>query len=115
MHIIGLMRKQNVRSPPALQPLFLRRENPQTLRQQEKTERLEANRRHDTQVAGQVMDTSAQFEPMDIDNEEASRDNKMCIPAIVLWPPSGDDFDMKEDAEDVEMTGTERSTIINNH
>ncbi|KAH7184342.1 hypothetical protein DER44DRAFT_816995 [Fusarium oxysporum] len=98
------MRKQNVRSPPALQPLFLRRENPQTLLQQEETEKLEANRRHDTQ-----------FEPMDIDNEEASRDNEMCIPTIVLWPPSDDDFDMKEDAEDVEMTGTERSTITNNH
>jgi len=109
------MRKQNVRSPPALQPLFLRRENPQTLREQEKTEKFEANRRHDTQVAGQAMDTSAQFEPMDIDNEEASRDNEMCIPTIMLWPSSDDDFDMKEDAEDVEMTCAERSTITNNH
>ncbi|EXK76143.1 hypothetical protein FOQG_19098 [Fusarium oxysporum f. sp. raphani 54005] len=115
MHIIGLMRKQNVRSPPALQPLFLRRENPQTLRRQEETEKLEANRRHDTQVAGQVMDTSAQFEPMDIDIEEASRDNEMCIPTIVLWPPSDDDFEMKEDAEDVEMTCADRSTITNNN
>ncbi|EXK23489.1 hypothetical protein FOMG_19734 [Fusarium oxysporum f. sp. melonis 26406] len=115
MHIIGLMRKKNVRSPPALQPLFLRRENPQTLREQEKTEKFEANRRHDTQVAGQAMDTGAQFEPMDVDNEEASRDSEMCTPTIVLWPPSDDDFDMKEDAEDVEMTGTERSTITNNH
>ncbi|EGU73836.1 hypothetical protein FOXB_15653, partial [Fusarium oxysporum f. sp. conglutinans Fo5176] len=105
----------NGRSPPALQPLFLWRENPQTLRRQEETEKLEANRRHDTQVAGQVMDTSAQFEPMDIDNEEASRDNEMCIPTIMLWPSSDDDFDMKEDAEDVEMTGTERSSITNNH
>ncbi|RKK82161.1 hypothetical protein BFJ68_g17568 [Fusarium oxysporum] len=108
------MRKQNVRSPPALQSPFLRRENPQALRQQEKTEKLEANRRHDTQVARQAMDTGAQFEPMDIDNEEASRDNEMCIPTIMLWPPSDDDFDM-EDAEDVEMTCTERSTITNNH
>jgi hypothetical protein len=115
MHIIGLMRKQNVRSPPALQPLFLRRENPWTLRQQEKTEKLEANLSNDTQVAGQAMDTGAQFEPMDIDNEEASRDNEMCIPTIVLWPPSDDDFEMKEDAEDVEMTCAERSTITNNN
>ncbi|KAJ9419382.1 hypothetical protein QL093DRAFT_1448545 [Fusarium oxysporum] len=114
MHIIGLMRKQNVRSPPALQPLFLRRENLWTLRQQEKTEKLEANLSHDTQVAGQAMDTGAQFEPMDIDNEEASRDNEMCIPTIVLWPPSDDDFEMKEDA-DVEMTCAERSTITNNN
>ncbi|KAF4332048.1 hypothetical protein FBEOM_14163 [Fusarium beomiforme] len=108
------MRKQNVRSPPALQSLFMRRKNPQTFLEQGKTEEFEASQRHDTKVAEQAMDTSAQLEPMDIDNEETSRHNDMCIPTIVLSPPSDDDFDMQEDSEDVEMTCVERNTMANN-
>ncbi|ENH75854.1 hypothetical protein FOC1_g10002991 [Fusarium oxysporum f. sp. cubense race 1] len=115
MHIAGLMRKQNVRSPPALQSLFMRRENPQTFLQQGKTEKLEADQRHDTKVAEQAMDTGAQYDPIDIDNEEASRHNEMVIPTIVLSPPSDDDFDMKEDSEDVDMTGAETDSIRSNH
>ncbi|KAF5708233.1 hypothetical protein FMUND_10693 [Fusarium mundagurra] len=108
------MRKQNARSPPALQSLFMRRKNPQTLLEQEKTEKFGANQRHDTKVAGPAMDTSAQPEPMDIDNEETSRYSEMCIPTIVVSPPSDDDFDMQEDSEDVEMTCVERNTMANN-
>jgi hypothetical protein len=61
------------------------------------------------------MDTDAWFEPMDIDIEETPRDTEMSIPTIVVYPPSEDDCDMKEDPEDVEMTCTERNTITNKH
>ena len=115
MHIASLMRKQSVRSPPALQSLLTRRGNPQTLLQQGKTEKIEADPIHDIKVAEQAMDTSAQYDPMDVDIEGASRHNEMVIPTIVLSPPSDDDLEMKEDIEDVEMTCAERSTTGSNH
>ncbi|KAG8664477.1 uncharacterized protein FPOAC1_013816 [Fusarium poae] len=108
MNVRGLAHKQNVRPPPILRSIFLRRSNSQKHHhQQDRALETGADRGHGPQAAGKTMDANSWFERMDIDQEEAPRDTEMVIPTIVIHPPSGDDCDMQEETMDVEMVCTE--------
>ena len=106
MNVRSFMHKRNVRPPPILHSLSLRRSKSQKHLHQDQTLETGASLGHGAQAAGRTMNVSSWFEPMDIDQEDTPRDIEMVVPTIVVHPPSDDDCDMQEETADVEMTCT---------